>query len=350
MASVGPRKDKDGNLIGWQARVIRKGYPTQSKTFRTKADADRWARAIETEMDRGVWKDQTKAKSTTLVDLLGRYAREVTSIKKGKDTEMYRIEAMKRLPWACQAVTKITGKEIAAWRDQRLQAVSGSTVNREMNLLGHVFEVARKEWGISVDNPCRDVRRPKHNPARTRRISDVEIKWLLAAMDECRSPWLRSVFLLSLETGMRRGETLNLDWRYVYFDKQTAWLPDTKTDESRYVPLSSRAVEILQGLFKGTSRGPVFPVTANAVKLSWQRTVLRARRLYNQDCEALTVASDPELLMDLHFHDSRHEATSRAFEKGLNIMEVATVTGHKDLRSLKRYTQLHAEDVAKKLG
>ncbi len=350
MAGFYEQRDRDGNLIGWQAKVRKKGYPIQTKVFRTKRDAVEWSAVVESEMVRGVWKDQAETKSTTLIDLLKQYAKEVTTIKKGRDAELYRIEAMKRLPLASLAVTKITGKVIAAWRDQRLQEVSGSTVNREMNLLGHVFEVARKEWGISVDNPCRDVRRPKHNPARTRRISDVEIKWLLAAMDECRTPWLRSVFLLSLETGMRRGETLNLDWRYVYFDKQTVWLPNTKTDESRYVPLSSRAVEILQGLFKGKMRGPVFPVTANAVKLSWQRTVLRARRLYTQDCEALTVASDPELLVDLHFHDSRHEATSRAFEKGLNIMEVATVTGHKDLRSLKRYTQLRAEDVAKKLG
>ncbi len=349
MAGFYPQYDQDKNLIGWQAKVRRKGFPFQSKVFHSKKEAEAWAAVIESEMVRGVWRDRSEAERTTLADLLDRYAQEVTVDKKGKDSEMYRIRAMKRLSLAVRPVATLTGTDIAKWRDERLQKVSGSTVNREINLLGHVFEMARKEWGVHIENPCRQIRRPKSNPARERRISPEEERWLLEGIAISRSPWLKPLFLLSLETGMRRSETLMLEWENVFLERRTVWLPDSKTDVARHVPLSTKAVAILEGLPRDLD-GAVFPITANAAKLSWQRAVRRARLLYEAYCDAHRIHKARTMLRDLHFHDSRHEATSRAFEKGLNVMEVATVTGHKDLRSLKRYTQLRAEDVAKKLG
>jgi integrase len=130
---------------------------------------------------------------------------------------------------------------------------------------------------------------------------------------------------------MRQGELVGLRWEHIDLTRQIAHLPDTKNGESRTVPLSSTAISVLRSLPNGTCH--VFPgLTTEAFKRAYIRAVRRAG------------------IENLRFHDLRHEATTRLFEKGLNIMEVASITGHKDLRMLRRYTHLKAEDLAKKLG
>jgi integrase len=161
---------------------------------------------------------------------------------------------------------------------------------------------------------------------------DGEEKRLLAACSGARNPYLLSVVRLALETAMRQGELVALRWENVDLTRRIAHLPDTKNGEARTVPLSSTSVEVLRALPRRL-HGQVFPgLTTEAVKRAFARATRRAG------------------IEDLHFHDLRHEATTRFFELGLNIMEVATITGHKDLRMLRRYTHLKAEDLAKKLG
>ena len=155
---------------------------------------------------------------------------------------------------------------------------------------------------------------------------------LTTACRKARNPWLLPIVQLAIETAMRRGELLSLSWNHIDLRRRTAHLPDTKNGESRTVPLSTTAVSILEALPRGV-RGEVFPgVTPEAVKRAYIRAVRRAG------------------IENLTFHDLRHEATTRLFEKGLNIMEVASITGHKDLRMLRRYTHLKAEDLARRLG
>ena len=205
-------------------------------------------------------------------------------------------------------------------------------------ILSHLFEVARKEWGIHVRNPVRDIQVPSASEMRGRRLQagerghDGEETRLLAACREARNPYLLPIVRLALETAMRQGELISLRWEHVDLNRRTVYLPDTKNGESRTVPLSMTAVGILRSLPRSI-HGRVFPgLTTEAVKRAYARAVRRAG------------------IKDLRFHDLRHEATSRLFEKGLNIMEVASITGHKDLRMLRRYTHLKAEDLARKLG
>ena len=128
-----------------------------------------------------------------------------------------------------------------------------------------------------------------------------------------------------------KGELLSLCWDNIDLYRRTAHLPMTKNGTSRDIPLSSRAIDALNALPRNLS-GFVFPVSRVALRGLWLRACRRAG------------------IEDLRFHDLRHEATSRFFEKGLNVMEVASITGHKDLRMLQRYTHLRAEDLAVKLG
>lgn len=322
----------------WQAQVRKKGHALQTKTFVTRADAEQWARAIEHEMDRGVFVSRAEAESTTLKELLERYLKEVTPLKKSAASEATRLKALLRHPLAQRIVATLRGVDIARYRDERLKQVSPATAKRGLVILAHLFEVARKEWGIQVPNPVRDIKLPPNNKARERRLQaghdgqDSEEVRLLKACREARNPYLLPVVRLALETAMRRGELVGLRWEHIDLKRRIAHLPDTKNGEARTVPLSTAAVTVLLALPRSL-HDQVFPgLTTEAIKRAYQRAVRRAG------------------IADLRFHDLRHEATTRLFERGLNIMEVASITGHKDLRMLRRYTHLKAEDLARKLG
>lgn len=322
----------------WQAQVRKKGHPLQSKTFDTRAAAESWARVIEVEMDKGVFVSRAEAESTTLKELLEHYLAKVTPLKNGAAPEATRIRAFMRHPLARRFVAGIRGVDIARYRDERLKKVSSATVKRDLVILGHVFEVARKEWGIHVHNPVRDIKLPANGKARDRRLQtsrdgeEGEEDRLFKACRKACNPFLLPIVRLALETAMRQGELVNLRWEHIDLNRQIAHLPDTKNGDSRTVPLSTAAIKVLRALPRSL-HGQVFPgLTTEAVKRCYIRAVGRAG------------------IEDLHFHDLRHEATTRLFEKGLNIMEVTSITGHKDLRMLRRYTHLKAEDLARKLG
>jgi integrase len=143
---------------------------------------------------------------------------------------------------------------------------------------------------------------------------------------------------------MRRGEILSLRWENIRLADQVALLPMTKNGQPRTVPLSKQAVQILNSLPRSLY-GSVFPVTENCLKLGFVRAVKRAKAHYAADG-----GTDRRMLTDLRFHDLRHIAVTRLANKLSNIMELAAVSGHSDIRMLKRYFHPKAEDLAKKLG
>ena len=232
-------------------------------------------------------------------------------------------------------LAKLTSTHIAGYRNERLQSVAPATVIREMNTISHTLEIAQREWGYWLPrNPVKMVRRPSVPQGRKRRLEDGEEENLLAACDRGRTPLLKQLVVLAIETGMRRGELLGLRWEHVHFAKRIVHLPLTKNGESRDVPLSRRATDTLTALFKRKQPKAelVFPMSGNSVRLAFEHLRVRAK------------------MADLHFHDLRHEAISRFFEKGLNIAEVSTISGHKELRMLQRYTHLRAIDLVSRLG
>lgn len=330
----------------WRCRIRRNGYPALSKTFGSKFAADQWARTIESEMDRNVFLDRTEADKNTLGDLLNRYKREVTPQKRGAKNEVYRIGKLLADPLSSFRISALSASHLAKWRDQRMADVSGDTCIRDLSLISHVLETARREWGVSIsENPVKFVRKPKPNQSRDRRLREGEERRLLDALsvtqvraangcfseNSARNRSLRPIVLLALETAMRQGEIVGLMWCNIDLARRVAVLPMTKNGERRAVPLSSKAVEVFESLPRSNSGQVFYEVTCEAVKRGFSRAVKRAG------------------ILDLRFHDLRHEATSRLFELGLNIMEVSSITGHKTLQMLKRYTHFQAEELAKKL-
>lgn len=332
MASLRKRNDK------WQAQVRRTGHTPISKTFINRADALRWIRQTEQELDRSALAyDPSTLQRTTVADLLRRYGSDVTPGKRGHASEAKRIEVFLRYDWANLTLARITPQAFTRYRDKRLREVEAGTVIRELGLLRTVFEVARQEWDIPLHaNPVASVRKPKAASGRSRRLHADEFSALLAACADGRTEWLEPGIKLAIETGMRRGELLNIHRADLDLANGLLSIPETKTDIPRTIPLSKNAVVILRSLMDAATNDRLFPVSANAFRLAWERCKRRA-------------AKDKPGIVDLRFHDLRHEAVSRFFELGLNVPEVAAISGHKDPRMLFRYTHLKPEDIVAKL-
>jgi len=349
----------------WEAQIRRRGYPAQSKTFNTKAEAEAWAKMIESEMSRGVWLSRSDAESTSLREALERYLAEIVPAKKSATREASTIRMLMTLSLSLRHLASIRGVDIAALRDGWLQHYAPASVVRHMAVLSHVFNVARKEWGMeSLVNPVSAVRKPSVSNARTRRVTASagevdeahgqrstqggELERVIAASSSALLP---AIIALAVETAMRRGEIVSLCWEHVDLVRRVAHLPATKNGSSRDVPLSSKAVDTLRMLWKQVEakRGQVFNIRADAITRAFDRAVTRARNRYMEDCENQGVIPDKRFLVDLNFHDLRHEATSRLAEI-FPMHELTKITGHKDPRMLMRYYHPKAEDLAKRLA
>lgn len=342
----------------WQAKIRREGWPLQSKIFTTRGAAVDWAAIVESEMARGVFVNRLESESTSLSVALDRYRDEVTILKKSRAQESKTVDVWKRTPLAIRSLASLRSSDFAKYRDQCLkEGLAAATIRNRLALVSHLYTVARSEWGMEgLANPIQNLRKPRADNSRDRRLSPLEEQYLLAALDEPgpgagdrRNVWMPAIVRLALETALRQEELVKLEWKHVELGKCVARVFDTKNGEDRTIPLSSRSRALLSGLARSIS-GKVFPTTTSAVKQSWTRAKERARRSYLADCAASGAKPDLGFLDNLWFHDLRHEATSRLVEKGLGILEVASITGHKDLRMLKRYTHLDAQNLAVKLG
>ena len=317
----------------WQVRVLREGYPAGVKSFSTRSEAQKWARQIEGAMDSGGYKSRCDADKMLLSDALLRYAEEVSPTKRGYHDEVIRINALKCAKITAYSMAKLSSAIVAGFRDERLGGVGAGAVIRDLSLLSSVINHARREWGVTVNNPCLLVKKPPTPAGRTRVLSADEERLLLAAIAPIgrRNPEMLPLIQLSLQTAMRRGELLALRWEHVDLEGQTAYLPTSKNGHPRFVPLSTDAVGVLASLANNRN-GTVFNIVPQTVAAAFTRATVRAN------------------IKGFRFHDLKHSATSRMADKLPNVIELATVTGHRSLQMLKRYYHPNVKALAKKLG
>jgi len=312
----------------YQAQVRRHDAQPVSRTFITKKDALVWIRGIESRIDAGDV-HITSPKMVTLGDLLKRYAEEITPEKKGKSQEIRRINRLLRDPLAATQLSVLSSTILAEFRDRRIHDGLRAT-QIDLVLIRHCVKIARQEWGITMPgNPVDAIRIPNGVRQRDRRLNEGEYEKLKQAAQTCRNIYTWASIDFAIETAMRRSEILNMHWEDVCFEKKIVILNRTKNGSSREVPLSRHAQSLLVELSRSDTK--VFPISEYALRQSWERLVKRAE------------------IENLRFHDLRREATSRFFEKGLNVPEVALITGHKDPRMLFRYTKLKAAELVSKL-
>ncbi len=338
---------------GWMAQIRRRGMPTLSRTFDLKADAETWARDKERELQRGnagVLRDD--AGRTTFAEITDRYAADVLPGLRGKSAGAYVRAARAR--FGPLFLSAIRGVDVADWASELARSgLAAQTVIHHVNAAAAIFTYASKRLSIVLPagNPARSIPRPAQPKGRDRRLRPGELEaLLLAATSTGRVVGLREVILLAIETSMRLGELLGLEWSRVDLTKCTAHLVDTKNGESRTVALSSTALRTLRDMERRPD-GRVFGwAAADSFEKAWTRCKTRARAAYDAECAAQGTKPDPAFLADLRFHDLRHEAISRLFERGLGIMEAAKMSGHKSLQMLGRYTHVEAQKLAPKLG
>lgn len=320
----------------WQAQVRRRGMKPRCKSFDSKAEAEKWARDLEAQVDRfGAAPDTKILESTTLGQLLERYQREISPTKRGSVQEIQRIDVLRRHDLAYRTLIGLSQQDIASFRDERLQSVAPSTTVRELAILSHVLEVAIRDWGLPLaKNVVKLVRRPVIRNERSRRLTGDEEQQLLDGCAGGQTPYFKTLLILAIETGMRRGEILGLRWSDISHNRRVITLTLAKNGFGREVPLSQRAFDALMDWKKRSlvDQSTVFPMTPGALEQAWRRLLIRTG------------------IKSLRFHDLRHEGVSRLFERGLNIIEVSSISGHKELRMLKRYTHLSADDLVARLG
>lgn len=308
----------------WRVQVYVNGV-RDSYVAVTRQEAAQWALHRESELS------GRKLPDRTLEDAMKRYETEVTPLHRGQKWEITRLNALRKDPIAKRKLAGLAGNDFADWRDSRLKKVAPATAAREMNLLRSVLEHARRDWHWLKVNPMGDVKWPTTPPGRRRRVPAAEVDAVVAAFGvgtlkaETATQRVGLAFLFALETAMRAGEIVGLHWKDVH-DRHVV-LPMTKNGDRREVPLSTRAVAILEVLPKG--EGPVFGLEGPLRDALWRKV-------------------RPKAVGDLHFHDTRAEAIWR-LSKRFDVLQLARVIGHRDPRSLMLYYNESAADLAKLL-
>ena len=237
------RKRSNGH---WQARV-RKANQSITKTFINKVDAERWAKQIEVEIQKGSYTNLLLAERTTFAEIIERYIAEVLPTMRGGKADYIRLKALARRPIAKLNMVSLTPQKIAQHRDERLKEIAPATVIRELSYFSSIITYARKEWGININNPVSLVSKPKNPQGRSRILDATETNALFEALKPTgrRSIWMLPLVKLALETAMRRSELLGLRWEHIDLERRTIFLQLTKNGTSRTVPLSTHAIQIL---------------------------------------------------------------------------------------------------------
>lgn len=316
--------------IKWIAEVRVKGIG-RTRSFNTKAAAQRWALDLEHQLGR----NPKTSIAHSFKEAMERYACEVSPTRKGGRWEKLRLDKLACDPVADIMLTDLRHDDIQQWIGR--QTISAGSINRELNIISAVLREARVQWKWMHDNPMQDVKRPKQPPHRERLISKDELSRLLGALgyDEDQPvittrQEIAVTLLLALETAMRRGEIYALDWAHINLQRSFLTLMETKNGQRRDVALSPGALALLKKM-KPQDKGKVFSRPQASADAIFRRAVQLAG------------------IEDLHFHDSRHTAITNLARK-LDVLDLARMVGHRDIRSLQIYYNATAEDIAARLA
>lgn len=334
MATIRKRGDR------YHVQIRRKGSSPITKTFLKFSDAKEWATLQERQADRGeLGPDRKVLETITLADLVTRYRDTILPGKKAGHKEAEMLTAFLRHPICKKRLSDLTATDFMKWKEERVngkgyrQPITAKSAKRFLSPVQRMFELAMTEWEIPLrENPLSRFKLKVIDNKRQRRLREGELDRLLVAGKKTRNPLIIPIVRFALETAMRRGEILALRLRDVDLERQSATVRESKNGYSRTIPLSQAAVMVLTDAIgrmndiEKAKNGRLFPITPLALRLAWDRLTKRAE------------------IDDLNFHDLRHEAISRLFELGLTVPEVASVSGHRDMRMLFRYA--HASHVS----
>ena len=305
----------------WQAVVRVNGHPSIIKSFVSKTDAKRWASFTEVKLRReeaGI----ARIKFPNFEEVAQRYIEEISVLKKSYSDEKCTILNFLKENCSTYPINRIVPDTINKYKNKRSNELTGSTINRRLDVLSSMYTTFKKEWGYPVENPILCIRRPKRAEPRNRRFTDNELNKLIKG--NRASPKLRLIIQIALETAMRQGEILRVKPEDI--NGNTLFIPIAKT-KPRTIPLTLKAMSLLNN-----AELP-FNITGNALSKQFKKL-----------CNHYGIE-------DAHFHDLRRQSlTNFMLERNLSVAETMMIAGHSDPRMLLRtYNNLKVEDVAKKL-
>ena len=337
MARIIKRKTKRG--VSFQATIRRKGFDTVTRTFDTKGEALAWASTTEQDMKDQRYKSPRRAMGVTLSQALTKYLSTI-SAKKALNTHRLEKSAAQRLLERLgteTALGSISPQIVAQYRDARLQEVTAYSVRHELSLLSHLFSKAKKEWGLPIENPVADIERPPPPRGRTRFLTDNEAAKLLESSRRSRNYKFYYYILALLHTGMRSSEAAGLRWSQIDLKKRVIYLPTTKNNDPRWVPLTKELTFKLEDLKRISNGNDDELVFLNENQLKTDRTIARPGLKFR---ESFNAAKKRAGLLDIHMHDLRHTAASHLIMSGVDIRTLADILGHRTLQMVQRYTHL----------
>lgn len=312
----------------WQVQVRVAGKPARSKTFKSKKEARQWSFQTHQKLLELCQNDHING--INFGDILIRYRDNVVSTKLARRVETSIINQVLKSPIAKLSVNEVTYQEVCKYRDDRLKTITPNTMSRELGVIRHAWRIANEEWDLTPkSNPFKSVRLPKGKGPRERRLRYGELEQILKQASQQKNQYPKFVILFALETAMRGQEILNLKWQDIDPERCTVRIRKAKNALERNIPLTPTALKILMYL-PSESHEYVFPISMSLMKQAWKRILAKT------DIE------------DLHFHDLRHESISRFIDGGLNVPEVAAISGHRDSRSLLRYAHPSPEKLREK--
>lgn len=311
MSSITRHKDR------WRAHVFVSGQ-RQTKVFDTKREAQRWAIQAEVRMS-------STSGGRSLATAVSHYLTTVSSTKRegAADWERRRFDTMLEHFGHHTPIGSITSDHVGRWRDKRLETVSGSTVQRESNLLRHLFSLACDEWRWVERNPFKGVRLPRENEARRALWGWRQIRLVLRAGQRSAGKTLEvtQAFHISLRTSMRLQEALAAPASFNPTRRVVTL--KTKTQQRAEIPIGRIACKLLDR--------PPFTVGPN-----------EASTLFSKLTKSLMISG-------LTFHDGRATALTHLAKK-VDVMVLAKISQHKDISLLHRvYYRVTADEIARNI-
>lgn len=342
MASIRKRTNSSGD-VKYTVQVRLKGHPPEVASFERLTDAKKWAQSTEAAIREGRYFKTAIAKQKTLGETIDRYFNDVLFHRKNPVNQITYLNWWKdqigdyALADVSSALIVEARNKLVGSKNKFGRKVGTTTVNRYLQSLGHVLNVAMNEWEWINQNPVSRIKKYKEGRGRVRFLSDKERAGLLSACQESENPYLYMIVVLALSTGARKMEIVGLEWDEVDFDRGAIVLTETKNGERRVLPLQGLAFKLMKkhALSRKLGCTYVFPsekVRREAtgkfmfqpidVRTAWENALIKAK------------------IKDFRFHDLRHSAASYLAMNGASLTEIAEVLGHKTLQMVKRYAHL----------
>jgi len=327
----------------FRVRIYRKNLSPICKSFTSESDALQWLKVTEAQLELGIYQEPVvkgNAPMTSFRDAALHYMRTHSIHKKIVRSETYRLQILIKR-WGDLPIAKVDKLAVLTLRDDLLKmGRSGETINHYFNTISKLFQMLEGDWDLVVPNPIKGIKRMPKPLGRTKRVSPKMEKHLLASCHELSMPLLSFVIQFAIETGMRRGELMGLKWADIDIPNRRAYLHTSKNGEPRLVPLTKRAIAVLQGLNK-EDEDRVFPMSLNVLRNQYERARAHSKQSWHE------LGINP--FDDLRFHDFRHESISRMSDLGLNVIELSSISGHKTLAMLARYAHPSHQAIFSKL-